>query len=117
MMPKEEDVLNEIAIYLSWLAENNLESTERSIISFVIQRGGLQGGRHLFEVWRNQEVYESSTGDVYDQVRRFFINPTDSYFFVEKQKNWFYFFVDAYLKKDDVSIVTPNSPKFSHPGL
>jgi hypothetical protein len=113
----EEIVSNEIDIYLAWLAENNIESTEKSIISFVMLRGGLHSGRHLFEIWRKHSIYQSSSGDVYDQVRRFFINPTDSHFFVDKQKNWFYFFVDAYTRKDSVSSEAPKSPQFSYPGL
>lgn len=117
MVNNEEIVKNEIDIYLAWLAENNLESTEKSIISFVILRGGLRSGRHLFEVWRNQSMYECSTGDVYDQVRRFFINPTDSNFFVDKQKNWFYFFVDSYKRKDTVLSEAPRPPQLVYPGL
>ncbi len=116
-MPDKEDKLREIDLYIGWLSENNLESTELTIISFVLQRGGIESGSRLFDIWLAGQDINVIQTDHADQVRRFFVNPTSAPFDLKQQNGWIDFFLLAYSANGNINKAVLSSPVFSHPGI
>jgi hypothetical protein len=106
----------ELSMYLSWIAENELPDTEQMFVDFVIGRIGAVDGRHVFTAWC--KMYESDNISELEtlEVMRFFTNPSDADFTHSETSGWFELISPLYSIIDEVESKASAIPRFEKIG-
>jgi len=102
----------ELSLYLSWIAENELPDTEQMFVDFVIGRIGAVDGRHVFTAWCKMHVSENISELETLEVMRFFTNPSDADFTHSETSGWFELISPLYSIIDEVEPKAVAIPRF-----
>jgi hypothetical protein len=107
----------ELAVYLQWIQDVKLPDTEYSFVAYAIGRASLLDPRHLLKIWDSRVGKQAST-DVKRQIRRFFMNPSQTVSFCQPgSAGWFDFMQSVYLLKDQVMFIPLSYPQFIKVGF
>ena len=106
----------ELSLYLSWIAENELPDTEQMFVDFVIGRIGAVNGRHVFTAWCKMHESDNISELETLEVMRFFLNPSDADFTYSEASGWFELISPLYSIIDEVvpkAVVIPRFEKIA----
>jgi hypothetical protein len=107
----------ELAVYLQWIQDAKLPDTEYSFVAYVIGRASLLDPRHLLKIWDSQVGKQASVA-VKRQIRRFFMNPSQTVSFCQPgSAGWFDFIPSVYMLKDQIPFTPLGPPQFTKVGF
>jgi hypothetical protein len=108
---------SELAVYLQWIKDASLADTEYSFIAYVMGRAGIRDARHLYQIWE-QKAGGSADQQLRRQIRRFFLNPSQTVSFEQPgSAGWFDFIASVYEVKDKLPPIAVTVPSFTKVGF
>ena len=108
---------SELSVYLQWIKDASLSDTEYSFIAYVMGRAEIRDPRHLYQIW-NQKVGSSADKLLRRQIRRFFLNPSQTVSFEQAASaGWFDFIASVYEAKDNIPPIAIVAPSFTKVGF
>ncbi len=108
---------NELEVYLQWISDNNLADTQKSFVDFSVGRASLDGGRHLFVIWK--KIMAPMKVDLKTTLEnmRFFLNPNEDSFCIRDAAGWFDFLPQVYEVMSEVPVPVIPRPSFKLIGV
>jgi hypothetical protein len=108
---------SELSVYLGWIQQANIPDSEASFVTYVLGRAGISDPRQLLKIWEYQ-MGSSADNALRRQIRRFFLNPSQSESFATPSyAGWFEFLESVYTVKDIVGFTPIIMPRYTKVGF
>jgi hypothetical protein len=108
---------SELAVYLQWINDAQIDDTEYSFVAYILGRCSLIDARHLFKIWEYQAGNNSDKATK-RLMRRFFINPSPAINFKQPSvAGWFDFIGSVHEMKAKINYTPIIEPLFSKVGF